>query len=104
MENEKAFFANNAGGDKLVALQTQVDEVKGIMLNNIDITLQRGEKLESLDQKTEALGVQTSNFHTKTKKLKCELLKKNIKLTFAIIGCCLLIILIIVLIVVFTTK
>eukprot|EP01097_Dermamoeba_algensis_P001538 TRINITY_DN1580_c0_g1_i1.p1 TRINITY_DN1580_c0_g1~~TRINITY_DN1580_c0_g1_i1.p1 ORF type:complete len:215 (-),score=55.12 TRINITY_DN1580_c0_g1_i1:223-867(-) len=95
MESEKNFFSTNPEADKLGALQNQVDEVKNIMLENIDKTLQRGAKLEDIDKKAEDLNVTTTNFHQKSKKLKCALLKKNIKLTIAIVICCIIIILLI---------
>ena len=45
---------------KVSALQNQVDEVKDIMIQNIDNVLSRGEKLDDLMQKTEDLEASVS--------------------------------------------
>lgn len=44
------------------AVQQQVDEVKGIMTQNIEKVLERGEKLDDLLDKTEELESSVSNF------------------------------------------
>ncbi len=44
--------ANNAGTSKTSQVQQQVDEVVGIMQDNIHKVVQRGEQLESLQNKT----------------------------------------------------
>ncbi|KAJ3013856.1 UNVERIFIED_CONTAM: hypothetical protein HDU68_000518, partial [Siphonaria sp. JEL0065] len=41
--------------DKAAAIQSEVGEVIGIMQNNIEKAVKRGEKLESLHSKTEEL-------------------------------------------------
>ena len=43
---------NNAGSSKAAQVQQQVDEVVGIMQDNIHKVVQRGEQLESLQNKT----------------------------------------------------
>ncbi|XP_073216653.1 vesicle-associated membrane protein 7 isoform X8 [Lepidochelys kempii] len=47
--------SENKGTDQMVETQAQVDELKGIMVRNIDLVAQRGEKLELLIDKTENL-------------------------------------------------
>eukprot|EP01099_Mayorella_cantabrigiensis_P007627 TRINITY_DN682_c0_g1_i3.p1 TRINITY_DN682_c0_g1~~TRINITY_DN682_c0_g1_i3.p1 ORF type:complete len:171 (-),score=53.65 TRINITY_DN682_c0_g1_i3:203-715(-) len=80
MESEKNFFSNNPEADQIRGIQAQVDQVKEIMMDNIEKVLARGEKLEDLDRKAEQLMNNTEVFHKKSKKLKCEMLKKNLKL------------------------
>jgi len=48
-------MAEYQGNSKLQDLQHQVDEVKEIMASNIAKIEERGEKLEKLEQSTEAL-------------------------------------------------
>ncbi|XP_051825170.1 vesicle-associated membrane protein 7 isoform X2 [Antechinus flavipes] len=47
--------SENKQVDKVVETQAQVDELKGIMVRNIDLVAQRGERLELLIDKTEHL-------------------------------------------------
>jgi vesicle-associated membrane protein 4 len=46
---------SNANANKTHEVQQQVDEVIGIMHTNIDKVVQRGEKLDHLQNKTEEL-------------------------------------------------
>ncbi|XP_038060796.1 vesicle-associated membrane protein 7-like [Patiria miniata] len=50
-------------------LQSQVDEVKGIMIQNIDKVLSRGEKLDDLMQKTEDLEASAQSFQKTAKRV-----------------------------------
>ena len=43
----------NTGG-KLALVSQQVDEVKGMMADNIELLLERGQKLEEMDEKASA--------------------------------------------------
>ena len=54
MSNNNNSGSNNTGrdGDKAKQVRAQVDEVVGIMQNNIEKVMQRGEHLDSLNQKT----------------------------------------------------
>ncbi|XP_042333814.1 vesicle-associated membrane protein 7 isoform X2 [Sceloporus undulatus] len=49
------YHSENKGSDQVAETQAQVDELKGIMVRNIDLVAQRGEKLELLIDKTENL-------------------------------------------------
>lgn len=46
---------NSGKGDNVTALQNQVQEVTGIMKENVEKVLERGEKLDDLVDKTEDL-------------------------------------------------
>ncbi|KAL5784953.1 hypothetical protein ACOSQ2_007345 [Xanthoceras sorbifolium] len=47
---------------KLAKLKAQVSEVKGVMMENIEKVLDRGEKIELLVDKTENLRSQVSKY------------------------------------------
>ena len=53
--------ANSMG--KTAMVSQKVDEVKAIMHDNIDLLLERGQKLEDLDEKATALGKASKAFH-----------------------------------------
>lgn len=54
---------------KLQLLQSQVDEVKAIMIDNIERVINRNESLESLIEKTERLREQSKVFKRRAKQL-----------------------------------
>lgn len=53
--------ANSSG--KLALVSQQVDEVKGMMADNIELLLERGQKLEEMDEKASALSKMSHQFH-----------------------------------------
>lgn len=55
--------------DKILKLQQDVDEVKSIMVKNIDTMLERNEALEDLVAKSDDLSVQSKTFMRQSKKL-----------------------------------
>ncbi len=71
---------------KTKAVQAQIDEVKGIMNDNIRKMLERGEKLESVTEKSEALLEESSGFQKSSKTLHRDFAVENLLLTFILIG------------------
>nr|XP_061793549.1 vesicle-associated membrane protein 7 isoform X2 [Nerophis lumbriciformis] len=84
------------GSDRLTETQMQVDDLKGIMVRNIDLVAQRGEKLELLIDKTENLVDSSVTFKTTSRNLARAMCMKNLKLTFVVVLVCLVVIYIIV--------
>lgn len=66
-------------------VQGQVDELKGIMVRNIDTLASRGEKLELLVDKTEDLNTHSVSFRKTSRNLARSMWWKNIKLTVLIV-------------------
>ena len=54
----------------MLQVRGQLNEVKDIMVENIEKVLQRGEKIELLVDKTEALSQSAKRFQTQSKSLK----------------------------------
>ena len=72
---------NGGGGDtKVASVQQQVSEVKEIMMDNIEKVLDRGEKIEVLVDKTEALRFQADNFHKQGRALRNRMWWNNLKM------------------------
>jgi len=67
--------------DKISSLQEEVDQVKNIMVANIDVILERGEKLDLLVDKTENLSANSVTFRTTSRNLQRAMWYKNMKLT-----------------------
>ena len=61
---------NNPSNDKIVLLQERVDQVLDVMMDNIDKVLERGDKLEVLQQTSEDLALTAQQFKKGTFKLK----------------------------------
>ncbi|KAK0046013.1 vesicle-associated membrane protein 7, partial [Biomphalaria pfeifferi] len=70
--------------DQVSKVQTQVDELKCIMVKNIDHLAERGEKLELLVDKTEDLSANAVTFKKTSRNLARSLWWKNVKLLIII--------------------
>ncbi|KAM9446809.1 vesicle-associated membrane protein 3-like [Clarias gariepinus] len=96
---------------QLQKLREGVEDVRVIVQNNIEKTVEREEKLADLDERAEALLRKSVRFHKSTKKVKEKVETKNAclswkywRVTAVIIGVIVLAIIIISLIVVFSTT
>ena len=71
------FYDNDS--DNMICLypqcyvQDRLNEVKALMLDNIDRVLERGERLDALVQKSDALNFDTLNFRTEARRLRTEM-------------------------------
>ncbi|KAF8731756.1 hypothetical protein HU200_015690 [Digitaria exilis] len=81
--------------DKTLKVQAQVSEVKNIMLDNIEKTLDRGEKLTELRDKTSDLHNQAQEFKKKGVKIRRKTWLQNMKIKLVILGILLLLVLIV---------
>ncbi|KAK9061360.1 hypothetical protein SSX86_018541 [Deinandra increscens subsp. villosa] len=65
---------------KLSKLKAQITEVKGIMMDNIEKVLDRGEKIELLVDKTENLQFQADSFHRQGRQLRRKMWLQNLRM------------------------
>ncbi|XP_028083859.1 vesicle-associated membrane protein 727-like [Camellia sinensis] len=65
---------------KLSKLKTQITEVKGIMMDNIEKVLDRGEKIELLVDKTENLQFQADSFQRQGRQLRRKMWLQNLQM------------------------
>jgi hypothetical protein len=56
------YFNTNPSADTITRVQSQIDTVKDVMIENIDRVLERGEKIELLVDKTDRLNQQAFKF------------------------------------------
>lgn len=73
-------FYNGPSADNFATINNKLDDVKSIMVQNIDLVLERGEKLELLVDKTEQLSKQAFQFQRSSKQLKIAMIWRRIKL------------------------
>ncbi len=80
---------------RMAQQQAQVDEVVGIMKNNVEKVLERDSKLSELDERADALQDGASQFEKQAGKLKNKFWLENLKFMIAggIVGLLLLILL-----------
>lgn len=76
--------ATAVNNEKTRQVQQQVDEVIGIMQNNIEKVMQRGEKLDSLQNKTEDLQQGALQFKKGASRVRREMWLKNLKMKIII--------------------
>lgn len=79
------YFNDNPEGDKMGRIREQIEGVKTLMLENIDSVLERGERIDNLCERTEALKEEAAGFHDNSRSLKRKMQWRNIKLLLAII-------------------
>ncbi|KAJ6811104.1 vesicle-associated membrane protein 727-like [Iris pallida] len=80
---------------KLSKLKTQIMEVKGIMMDNIEKVLDRGEKIELLVDKTENLQFQADSFQRQGRQLRRKMWLENLRFKLMVAGVLIVLVLII---------
>jgi len=85
--------------DRVGQLRGQVDEVRGVMSQNIERVMERGEKLDDLVDKTGALEQNAVRFRQTSKKVRRKMWWKNTKMTLIIV----VVVVAIILIIIFST-
>ena len=93
---------NRPDADKVEAARVKVDQIKQVMIQNIEKTLVRGAKLNELEDRTKTLAESAEAFESSAKQLKCKFIKEKWKLIAIIVGVVVVIIIIIVISVVLT--
>jgi len=75
-------YGTTEGGkqDAITNVQQDIDNVKGIMTENIERVLERGERIDLLVDKTDRLGVGAHDFRVRSRGLKRRMWWKNVKL------------------------
>jgi len=96
MKNLMDYYSNNPNADKISTLKGEVDEVKNVMVQNIEKVLERGEKIELLVDKTEELSSNAFKFKKQSTALKRSMWFKNVKLMILIVAILLVVVYIIV--------
>mmetsp|Transcript_5082 Transcript_5082/g.7171 ORF Transcript_5082/g.7171 Transcript_5082/m.7171 type:complete len:180 (-) Transcript_5082:459-998(-) len=82
-------FYNGPQADQFATVHKKLDDVKNVMVQNIEMVLERGEKLELLVDKSEQLQLDSFRFQKSSKKLRQAMFWKKVKIyllvTFVII-------------------
>ncbi|XP_035210392.1 vesicle-associated membrane protein 7-like, partial [Stegodyphus dumicola] len=81
LASQMKYFSESRDVDKLTKVQGEIDELKEIMVQNIDSVANRGEKLELLVDKTENLTSASVTFRKTSRNLARSMCIKNVKIT-----------------------
>lgn len=73
-------YFNSNENDTMSAIHTKIEDVKQVMVKNIDMIMERGEKLEILVEKADKLNSEAFKFERSSRSLKNAMLWKRIKL------------------------
>jgi len=73
------------GSSKIAEVQARVEEVKNVMRDNVDRTLENVEKLEELEQKSETIEHSAKLFEKNASGLKSQMMWRYIKMTLLIV-------------------
>lgn len=90
--------------NKAKQVQKEVDDVVGIMHENINKVMDRGEKLDSLQTKTEDLQQGALQFKRGASRVRKQMWWKNMKLNLIIAAVVIIILLLIILPIVLTSQ
>ncbi|KAF0415593.1 synaptobrevin domain-containing protein [Gigaspora margarita] len=78
------YFSSNPEADKLKKVHGEIEQVKDVMVHNIERVLERGERIELLVDKTDNLNQQAFAFKKRSTALRRSMWWKNTKLLFLI--------------------
>lgn len=85
MANQMKHFSESRDVDVVSRVQGEIDELKNIMVRNIDNIAARGERIELLIHKTDNLSSQSVQFRKTSRNLARSLFWKNVKLMATIV-------------------
>nr|CAI5818870.1 unnamed protein product [Callosobruchus analis] len=85
LANEMKHYSESHDVDTISKVHSELDELKNIMVKNIDNVAMRGERLELLVNKAENLNSGSVTFRTTSRNLARSLFWKNVKL-YVVIG------------------
>ena len=86
LQQQMDYHSSRSAADQINRVQGEIDEVRSIMVENIERVLERGEKLELLVDKTENLNHQAFRFKKQSRALRNMMWWKNVKIVlFALV-------------------
>lgn len=81
-----ASHASAPSNQRTAALQAQIDDTVGVMRENINKVSQRGERLDSLQDKTDNLAVSAQGFRRGANRVRKQMWWKDMKMRMCLIG------------------
>ncbi|KAI9016027.1 putative vesicle-associated membrane protein [Hyaloraphidium curvatum] len=75
------YFNSNPSADRVRQVQNEIDQVKDVMVSNIEKVLERGERIEILVDKTDTLNQRSIEFKKRSVQLRRQQWWKNTRVT-----------------------
>jgi len=85
LQNQMDYYSNNPNADRINRVRNEIDEVKTVMVQNIEKVLERGERIELLVDRTENLNQTAFQFKKKATQVKRRMWWKNAKVMVILI-------------------
>jgi len=85
LQNQMDYYSNNPNADKINRVRNEIDEVKSVMVQNIEKVLERGERIELLVDRTENLNQTAFQFKKKSTQVKRRMWWKSVKVMVILI-------------------
>jgi len=96
--------SQQSGNPRTAALQAQIDDTVGVMRENINKVSQRGEHLDSIQDKTDNLANSAQNFRRGANRVRKQMWWKNMKMRMCIIVGIIILLLVIIIPAVVATR
>ncbi|XP_066319784.1 vesicle-associated membrane protein 711-like isoform X2 [Miscanthus floridulus] len=77
------YYSNDASADRINRMRGEIDQVRSVMIDNIDRVLERGDRLELLVDKTATMQGDTMRFKRQARRFRNTMWWRNVKLTAA---------------------
>ncbi|KAI3792081.1 hypothetical protein L2E82_05951 [Cichorium intybus] len=85
LSQQMEYYSNDPNADRLNRLKGEMSQVRSVMIQNIDKVLERGDRLESLVDKTANMQTNTFRFRKQTRRFRNTMWWKNVKLMVAMV-------------------
>jgi len=96
--------AQAGGNNRTAALQAEIDSTVGIMRDNINKVSERGERLDSLQDKTDNLAVSAQGFRRGANRVRKQMWWKDMKMRMCIIAAVIILLLVVIVVPIATSK
>lgn len=83
---------NGTNDNKISNVQAEIDKTKGVIQDNIELIIERGEKIDNLEDKSQNLVDNASMFQKKAKRVRRKYWCMNLRNTAILVLVCLIVI------------
>ncbi|XP_062220924.1 vesicle-associated membrane protein 711-like [Phragmites australis] len=85
LSQQMDYYSNDPSADRINRMRGEFDQIRSVMLDNIDRVLERGDRLELLVDKTATMQGNTMRFKRQARRFRNTVWWRNVKLTAALI-------------------